>query len=699
MPPSTRSLLCALPYPVAISHEGRVVEANDALRALVGSEPLGVLVDDLALPRGTGAHEAPLEDGSVLHAFREPTNAGELERLGAGVASQLLLNAQHDPVSVTDATSGLFVDVNDAWCRQYGYAREEAIGRMGPADVSAEPDATMASIEDRTRQRTTGSTGVRWHRRKDGSRVPVEIQCGVVRLGGRDLVYARLSSIEERVRAEDALRRSEENYRTLIELLPHSVFVHRHERVLYMNPAGRRLLGFAPDERVEGTPLYELVHPDDRALVGARVRTQLYRGELAPPREERLVRRDGTTVWVEVVGIPTLFDGEPAGLALAQDITARKEMEGRLVTSDRLASLGRLAGSVGHEINNPLMYVLGSLEVVRRQLEAGPIPASKVGAMLDRVADAEQGALRVRDIVRDLRSLSRTPADDAEPADLTRTLDACVKMAGHELRHRARLVRDYGGEPIWVRGSEARLGQVFLNLLVNAAQAIAEGSIADNEVHIRVRSDPREAVVEVEDSGRGLPPGAEDRLFEPFFTTKHGAGTGLGLSIAHHIVTSVGGRIEAERRARGSRFRVRVPLSDPPSKEAEPSHQIAVGGPQRLLVVEDEPEIRELLREWLSGYDVRTASSGREALAILAGEPAFDLVVCDLMMGDLTGMDVHEALEREAERPPPFLFTSGGTYTERARRFVEALEPPLLHKPVTREEILRAVDRALRAAR
>lgn len=694
MSPSLRSILHALPYPVALARDRRVLDANEALRSLVGADPTGACVDELALPPGTRIEEAALDDGSFLCSFRGPLL--DIQELGTRAASQLLLDAQHDPVSVTDTTTGRFIDVNEPWCQQYGYTRDEAIGRMGPADVSAEPDATRASIATRTQARTTGTTGIRWHRRKDGSVFPVEIHCGVVHLGGRDLVYARLTSIEERVRAEDALRRSEENYRTLIELLPHAVFVHRNERMLYMNPAARRMLGFEPDEPIDGFGIYDIVHPDDRAVVVDRVRTRLYRGEVAPTREERLVCRDGNAVWVEIVGIPTLFDGEPAGLAFAQDITARKEMKKQLVTSDRLASLGRLAASVGHEINNPLMYVLGSLELVRRDLEKGPLSAERIPVVLERVADAEEGALRVRDIVRDLRSLARTPADDGQPAELTSTLEACVKMAGHELRHRAHVVREYGPEPVWVRGSEARLGQVFLNLLVNAAQAITEGSLDENEVRIRVTRDAEDAIVEVLDTGRGLPEEADERLFEPFFTTNHGNGTGLGLSIAHHIVIAIGGSIEAERRSRGSCFRVRLPLADPPADVEEPARDYAVGGAQRILVVDDEPEICALLREWLAGYTVVTAKSGREALALIALGERFDLIVCDLMMGDLTGMDVHARLAG-GEDAPRFLFTTGGTYTERATRFVESLDVEPLHKPVGREELLRAVDRALSA--
>lgn len=699
---SLESFIHAVVHPLALVRAGLVVDANAALRAIVDRDPIGARIADLALPPGTRVHEEPVESGAVLCSLvRDEPRIGELlARISAEDAAKLLLSQRHDPVSFTDVATGRFADVNDAWCAQYGYTREEAVERLGPVDVSAEPDATRAAVAARARRGAQDGAELRWHRRKDGTVFPVEVQCGGLAVGGRELVYARLRDVEERVHAEEALRRSEQNCRTLIEQLPHAVFVHREGRLLYVNPAARKLLGLSADDVVVGMQILDLVPPDDRATITARIHEQLYRGERVPSREERLFRRDGTTVQVEVVGIPTLFDGAPAGLALAQDITMRKQMEARLVTSDRLASLGRLAASVGHEINNPLMYILGSLELLRHDLSDAPLAKERARSLLERVDSAEQGTLRVRDVVRDLRSLARSPEEDAGPAELGRTLDACVQMASHELRHRARLVREGAGRAVWVHGSDARLGQVFLNLLVNAAQAIDEGNLEENEVLLRVHADDRDGIVEVADTGHGLAPGCEAHLFEPFFTTKHGTGTGLGLSICHHIVSSVGGSIEVERREpRGTLFRVRVPLADPPRPAPPRTPPPAPDRSRRILLVDDEPQICAVLTEWLSGYEVHVAHSGREALARIEQDGPFDVVLCDLMMGDLTGMDVHARLASDpAFVEERLVFTTGGAYTERARRFVEERALKTLHKPFQRDDVLKAVERALAAS-
>ena len=688
--PSLRSLLDAIAHPIALVENGRVTIANAALRARLEREVEGTPAADLAVP-GLRACESALEDGTIVVSFVADDAGAPLEQLSTEDVARLLVRERREAVSITDATTGLFVDVNDAWVEQYGYSREEAIGRMGPCDVSAEPDATSRSIAERAAGRGERAE-LRWHRRRDGTVFPVEVECGSLVVGGRPLVYAQLRNVEERVRAEEALRRSEETFRTLIEGLPHAVFVHRDERILYVNAAARKLLGLSLDDDLTGTPLFDLVHPDDRALAAGRVRGKLYRGEAAPPVEERLIRRDGSVVPVEVVGIPTLFDGQPAGLAIAQDITARREMEARLVVSDRLASLGRLAASVGHEINNPLMYVLGSLELLRQDLSCADVPP----VVFERIDAAQQGTLRVRDVVRDLRALARTTEEEEDgPSELSRTLATCVQMAGRELRHRARLVVE-DVPRVWVRGSEARLGQVFLNLLVNAAQSIEEGSIDENEVRVRAVLDDGEVIVEVLDTGRGLPVGRESQIFEPFFTTKRGSGMGLGLSICHSILSSLGGRIEAERRSpRGTCFRVRIPLAEPePIAESPEPDAPALYAGRRILVVDDEPDVLELLRGWLGGYEVRTAASGREAIQRFEEEGPFDAVLCDLMMGDLTGMDVHAQLAGVIGEGR-LLFMTGGPYTERARRFLEERGITPLHKPFRRDEVLRAIARAL----
>src|SRR5258708_28054746 len=251
-----------------------------------------------------------------------------------------------------------------------------------------------------------------------------------------------------------------------------------------------------------------------------------------------------------------------------------RELQARLAQTDRLTSLGTLAAGVAHEINNPLAYVLLNLGYITEELPnllAPHVDGRVDGPRDDRVDDsanevlvalehARNGAERIRDIVRRIKTFSRPENETRAPLSVTHLLEATLAMVAHEIRHRARLVKDYAEVPE-VFANEARLGQVFLNLLLNAVQALADDRAASNEIRVAVKSHgPDRVLVEVADNGSGIPPQVRGRIFEPFFTTKPvGIGTGLGLAICHGIVASLGGTLTFETEVgRGRIFRVEL---------------------------------------------------------------------------------------------------------------------------------------------
>jgi two-component system, NtrC family, sensor kinase len=476
---------------------------------------------------------------------------------------RLVFSHELDPMSLFDPESGRFLDVNDAWVRLYGYSREEAL-TMRVTEVSAEPAETRAAIRGLPSGAST-RVAVRWHKAKDGTVFPVELTAGKLRLGGREVTYAVMRDIKQRDDDARALERSVASFRSLIESIPDAVIVHRHGRLVYMNPSARRMLGYAPEDDVRDLMALELVHPDDREKVLARVVDVMAHGKAAPLVEERLVRRDGTSVLVEIAALSTMFEGEVAVLAIARDITLRKEIESRLVMNDRLASIGRLSASVGHELNNPLAYVLGNVEMMSRVLaRATDLPAGFTERFAGHLGMVREGAERMRDVVHDLTTLARAEGGDRVAVDVQHILEVALHMAEPELRGRAKVVTDYR-ETALVTATEALLGQVFLNLLLNAAQAIPPGEPAKNEVCITLRNVAGRAEVEVADTGAGVSPADLDRIFEPFFTTKEGSGGGLGLSISHQIVTGLGGTLQAANRpGRGMVFCVTLPAAGTP---------------------------------------------------------------------------------------------------------------------------------------
>ena len=392
----------------------------------------------------------------------------------------------------------------------------------------------------------------------------------------------------------------------------------------------------------------------------------------------------------------TRADAEARLLAREQEAT---EMQARLALADRMASVGTLAAGVAHELNNPLSFVMANLSFlaggVSRLAASDPDLARELG---DAIHEAREGGERMRGIIRDLKTFTRAGAEGSGPVELPRVLESCLGMAWGQIRHRARLVRDLAEVPP-VRGDEGKLAQVFLNLLVNAAQAIPAGAADENEIRITARTTPAGRVsVEVRDTGRGIEPQSLRRIFDPFYTTKPvGEGTGLGLTICHNIVRALGGTIEVESTAgRGSTFRVLLPVAEgsPAGPPAPPEPPPASERRGRVLVVDDEPLVGMAVRRAIGGdHDVEVVTSARAALERLGAE-RFDAVVCDLLMPEMTGMDLLEAVsERFPEIAERMLFVTGGAFTPAARRFVEENRERCLEKPFEVAVLRRLVRR------
>jgi signal transduction histidine kinase len=392
-----------------------------------------------------------------------------------------------------------------------------------------------------------------------------------------------------------------------------------------------------------------------------------------------------------------------------QDITGRRRLEAQLLLADRLSSMGMVAAGVAHEVNNPLAFISGNLphvvELVQ-ELAADPSFPPRVHQVAHELQpvlkDCIIGADRIRSIVSDLKVYMRH--DDAQPGpvDLDRVLRSVVRMSGNEARFRANVYLELQSVGP-VRGVESRVAQVFTNLLVNALQALPERPPSENRITLRSRAEGPDAIVEVEDNGRGIAPELLSRVFDPFFTTKPvGIGTGLGLSVCKQLVESVGGAITVKSAdGAGATFRVRMPLwSDAPVASSPSPVPQPQPGMLRVLVIDDEPRLARAITRMLKGYSVVTKSSAVEALASLELDSRFDAVVCDLMMPGLSGMEFHQKLrEQYPALAPRSLFMTGGIFTPEARTFVQVLSPErLLEKPFTTAQLVEAIARLLAPA-
>jgi signal transduction histidine kinase/ActR/RegA family two-component response regulator len=376
-------------------------------------------------------------------------------------------------------------------------------------------------------------------------------------------------------------------------------------------------------------------------------------------------------------------------LEVAERTRELGETRDSLIHAERLAALGRLAASVGHEINNPLSYVIGNLEHIAQELERTGSPA-----LLEAVRDAASGASRIRRIVHELKVFARgSDAEKRELVDVREAVEAAIKLVWATLRHRARLDTKFETMPR-VLADSTRLTQVFVNVIMNALQAMpeerADPAASLIQITASLRADGKIAVT-FTDNGRGIAERDRQRLFEPFFSTKRQEeGTGLGLFVSMGIVTAIGGNIEVDSELGvGTTLRVLLPPAPATAALADRVSSIPVPATRcRLLVVDDDALVSRTLTRLLKGHDIEVACSGQEALERLEADRDFDLVLCDLMMPGLTGMDVFEEIER---RYPAIanrvVFISGGGLTERARDFIERHADRMLAKPIDSRQL------------
>jgi PAS domain S-box-containing protein len=542
----------------------------------------------------------------------------------------------------------------------------------------------------------------------------------------RDGVLVRLRDITAARRAETGLRETRDRLVELLENLPEGfISVDAHWRYTYINRNALLLTG-KPREKLFGRDMWStcqellgtIAEREYRRVMAERVST-VFEAEYAPGRWFEvhaypsgsgiaIFFRDSTEKKEAEQERDALLKREHTGRLEAEELARQRAREllaarEKLVQSEKLAMAGQLAAGVGHEINNPLSFVMGNIHFALEQISSLPQVEARdaLKETAEALAEAREGAERIRGIVRDLKTFARADDSQLRPVDVHAALEFSLSMAMNHVRYRAQVVKCYGNvPPAW--GNEAKLGQVFLNLIINAAQAIPEGSPSQHRIILTTYPRDQHVVVEVTDTGKGMAPEVLSRAFEPFFTTKaQGEGTGLGLSICHGIIKALRGEMTAASKpGKGSTFRVVLPTRGAEDVVLAPSLASMLEAPpvqgKRVLIIDDEPGIASVMRRIIGrGNEVVVAHSGREGLALLARDTEFDRIFCDLMMTDLTGMDVHAELAKTyPECLPRLVFMTGGGFTARARAFLQNFSHPRIDKPFEPELIRRLVSQS-----
>jgi signal transduction histidine kinase len=408
------------------------------------------------------------------------------------------------------------------------------------------------------------------------------------------------------------------------------------------------------------------------------------------------------------LNMPDLLDAIERVLAESE----RRKQDIRWALVERMAALGQVAAGVGHEINNPLAFALMNVTFVRddlwkiasgHEIDANapgepptPVDAKRLAECLD---ESLIGLERIRGIVRNLQNLSRKSEAERGPLDIEKLLDDSLVIARNHLARRARVTTRYRRVPP-VTGSQGDLGQVFLNLLINAAQAIPEGDAARNEITVSTHLDGDQVIIEIADTGRGIAPEILPRIFDPFFTTKGiEEGTGLGLAICRRIVADHEGTLTIESEVgQGTVCRVCLrPAGD--GAGADGAATTTNKAPQasrrgRILVIDDEEMICRVVTQLLGRrHEVVVAQDAQAALEVLERDRRFDVVLCDLIMPGTSGEDLFEVLaKRWPELQSRVIFMTGGAFADDVRGFVDATQRPILYKPFTAAQLGDVID-------
>ena len=484
-------------------------------------------------------------------------------------------------------------------------------------------------------------------------------------------------------------------------------------RITFLNAAAESLLGIKTADAV-GRPAHEVVQMTGwETVAGQNPQTKIRHThnhvEIADSslHDQRI---DDQQMHNDVSASSAENKSSAGAVMVFRNVTEQRRLQQQAELSDRLASLSTLAAGVAHEINNPLAVVVASAGLLVEDLTdhrselAASIPRERLQHrledMVDTLRDLQSAADRIRRIVSDLHVFSQ-PSQQKTPgrADLRRCVESALRATAHEFRHRARLTTHFDPVPT-VHADEAKLGQVLVNLLRNAAHAIAPGNFDQNEVSLSIGRDAQgQALLEVRDTGTGIPKEIQNRIFEPFFTTKEaGLGMGLGLSICHGIIRSIGGKISFDSETnKGTVFRVVLPASVPSEANPFPAAIHMTNSQKgRILVVDDEELIRKLIPRILSEHEVRCTSSAQEALDLLDSGEHFELIISDLVTPGMTGMKFYEALlGRDPELARRVIFLSGGAVTPQVNDFLQSVPNRIIEKPFEAKALVGTVQEFL----
>lgn len=464
-------------------------------------------------------------------------------------------------------------------------------------------------------------------------------------------------------------------------------------QLTYISPAYEEVWG-RPKDNLYSNPYewLESVVEDDKEKVKQFIMTM--REKPFASVEYRIVKPDGIEKVIFTKGFQVRDNSGKLinVIGIAADMTEFSELRSQAHLNDKLRTVGILAAGIVHDIKNPITWLLNNLEFIKNN--AATLDPFKLKEMLNESIDAAE---RIQNIVQNLNGFSRVEDKNISTIDLHQLLESVIAIASREIKSHAKTVITYAKNIPFIEANSGKLRQVFLNLIINAAQAIPEGDVDNNIINITVTFVNPNVKIDISDTGCGISSENLPKIFDPFFTTKPvGKGTGLGLSIAYDIVKSLGGDITVKSTPGvGTTFSLYFPLSqsdkitsEQPPKKIEPLHSQAH---KCILVVDDEPSLlKSIVRMLPDQHEVITASGGQMAIDLLQkNDKHYDVIITDLSMPTISGADLYHFVAKNFPgREKNIIFMTGGAYNEQLKTFMTSIKNPCLDKPFDKEKLL-----------
>jgi two-component system cell cycle sensor histidine kinase/response regulator CckA len=657
---------------------------------------------DLRLAERIGAQIAGAIANAQLYKELKKT---EMSLRESGQRYRLLVENADEAIIVIQDGMAKFVNRGAEWS---GYSEEEYLS-MPFLDIIHPEDRDM--VRERYRQKMNGETTATRHAyrtiHKSGRIRWIEVGSVLIEWEGRPATLNLITDITERKRTEEALRESEEIYRSLIENANEAILVAQDGWLVFFNRLTTGMIGYSGEELIS-RPFIEFIHPDDRDMVIDRHVRRMKGEEIPRIYSFRIVCRDGDAKWVELNAVVINWKGKPATLNFISDITERRQieeekriLEERLQRADKMEAIGTLAGGIAHDFNNLLMGIQGYASLTLLDLD----PSHPHYEQLRRIEEQVQSGA---DLTRQLLGFARGGRYEVKASDMNDIIKKTSSMFGRTKKEIS-IHRKYGKGLRSVEVDQGQMEQVFMNLYVNAWQAMPGGGkiyletedvLWDEAQAFPHAVKPGKYVkITVTDTGTGMDEKTRERIFDPFFTTKEmGRGTGLGLATVYGIIKGHKGAINVySEPGHGTTFTIYLPASEKEVVKEKTATGTIARGTETILLVDDEKMVLDVNKELLKsmGYRVYAAGSGQGALAVyMEKRNEIDLVILDMIMPGISGGETFDRL-REINPDAKIILSSGYSLTGEAQTIMDRGCNGFLQKPFQLSDLSRKVREML----